>query len=167
MTSAWPTPHALERAETVVSRGHARGLCVCAAESCTAGLVAAAIGSVSGASEVLRGGVVSYQPVVKRDVLGVSAHTIEDPSLGVVSLSCAEQMADGVRRLMSADVAVSVTGIAGPTGAERGKPVGTVWIGLSTKRGHWAELRVFEGDRAAVRAQAAERALELVCDALV
>lgn len=163
----WPTPRALELAEIVVSRGSERGLSVCTAESCTAGLVAAAIGSVSGASEVLRGGVVSYQGVVKRDVLGVSALTIDDPSLGVVSLSCAEQMADGARRLLGADVAVSVTGIAGPTGAERGKPVGTVWLGLSTQDGLWAELRVFAGDRWAVRSRAAERALELLCEALV
>lgn len=158
---------ARELASRVVELGTAAGLTVGTAESCTAGLVAAALGGVSGASEVLRGGVVSYVPEVKHAVLGVGQATIDEPGLGVVSLSCAEQMAEGARRVLGADVAVSVTGIAGPTGTEAGKPVGTVWLGLATPHGSWAELRVFCGDRQEVRARACERALELLCVGLV
>lgn len=134
------------------------------AESCTGGLVAGAITAVPGSSDALLGGVVSYACSVKHDVLGVSQETLD--TVGAVSGDCASQMADGARRVLGCDVAVSVTGIAGPGGAEPGKPVGTVWFGLSSRAGTSATLRTFSGDRTQVRAGAVMTALALLRGAL-
>ena len=102
------SPETFEAARRVVTAGSAAGVTVGAAESCTGGLVCGAITAVAGSSEVLRGGVVSYDPDIKVEVLGVSRSIIDDPEVGVVSGACAEQMACGARRVLSCDVAVSV-----------------------------------------------------------
>ncbi len=140
-----------------------RGLTLATAESCTGGLIAGRITSVAGASAVFLGGVVSYANAVKRDLLGVPAAVLE--RAGAVSAECAEAMAEGVRTRMRADVAVSVTGVAGPDGGTPQKPVGLVYFGVATAGGVLAERCRFDGDREAVRAQAADRALELLLEA--
>ncbi len=135
-----------------------------AAESLTGGLIGAAITDVAGSSAVYKGGVVSYTNEVKHSALGVPDEVLA--SDGAVSEKTALAMADGARAKLGADVAVSVTGIAGPGGEEPGKPVGTVWIGLSTAKGTTAEHHVFEGGREEVRSSTVERALTLLADAL-
>lgn len=140
---------------------------VASAESCTGGLVAGALTAVPGSSEVLLGSVVSYAISIKQKVLGVSKEIFDDPKLGAVSELCACQMALGAQRLMGTTLAVSVTGIAGPSGAEPGKPVGTVWFGLSTPLGTRAHVMHFGGSRNEVRLQAVIYALELLRDGIV
>ena len=130
------------------------------AESCTGGGVGSAITSVSGSSAVFWGGVISYDNSVKRDVLGVPEEVLS--TKGAVSPECAAAMADGARRLLKTDIAVALTGIAGPGGGSAEKPVGLVWFGLSSATGTTAEKRIFLGDRAAVRAAAVEHALGML-----
>ena len=152
-------------AERLVELLKARGLTCATAESCTGGGVGAALTAVPGSSAVFLGGVVSYANAVKRDVLGVSAATLG--TVGAVSPETAAQMADGVRRLAKADLAVSVTGIAGPGGGSAEKPVGLVWFGLATPDGTRTERAIFAGDRAAVRAKAVTHALGMLTAAAV
>ena len=154
-------------ARKVVRRAEGRRLTLAVAESCTGGLVAGCLTAVPGSSSVVRGGVVSYAIPVKHEVLGVSQQVLDEPGVGAVSSECARQMAEGARRVLGCDVAVSLTGIAGPGGEEPGKPVGTVWMGLSTAAGVRSELHRFDGDRAQVRSAAVARALELLCEGLV
>ncbi len=137
----------------------ARGLTLSFAESCTGGLVAGTLTSIAGASEAFLGSAVTYAPSAKRALLGVPQDVIDGP--GVVSSPCAKAMAEGSRRIFGSDVAVSVTGIAGPGGAERGKPVGTVWFGVATPEGAFARVEHFSGDRDEVRRAAVRKALEL------
>ncbi|WP_051353797.1 CinA family protein [Atopobium fossor] len=132
------------------------------AESCTGGLVSAALTSVSGSSAVVRGGVTSYAIEVKHDVLGVDNQIFS--TVGAVSSECAQQMAQGVSQVLKADIAVSVTGIAGPTGAEPGKPIGTVWFGLCTPLTCKSFVKYFDGNRDAVRMQATRTALQSLLD---
>ena len=136
-----------------------KGLTVATAESCTGGLIAAAITDVAGASRVFGTGVVSYSCDCKIKLLGVSAATLE--TQGAVSATTAAQMAEGVRRMGGAAVGVSVTGEAGPIAAEN-HPVGTVFIALADERGTVTEQHCFAGDRAAIREQAAVAVLALL-----
>lgn len=152
-------------AERIVAAYSARGLTCATAESCTGGGVGSAVTAVPGSSAVFLGGVVSYANSVKSGVLGVPPAVLDER--GAVSSECAEAMAQGVRRLVGADVAVSVTGIAGPGGGSAEKPVGLVWFGLASASGVVSESAVFPGDRAAVRAAAVERALGLLLSAAV
>ncbi len=145
-------------AAEVVARATGRGLTLGTAESLTAGLIAATIADISGASRVLMGGIVSYDPRVKRDLLGVPQAVIDGE--GVVSDPCARQMAEGARRALHADIAVSATGVAGPTGGTEQTPVGTVYIGCATEAGAQARRFRFGGDRQAVRLQTVEMALQ-------
>lgn len=156
-------------AEAVRTLDAARGAQVTlgCAESCTGGLVSGALTAVPGSSDVVRGGVVSYAIPVKAALLGVPSSVLDAPGVGAVSRECAEAMAEGSRRALGCDVAVSVTGIAGPGGEEPGKPVGTVWLGLSSPRGTRAEPRLFEGGRDEVRRSAVLRALELLREGCV
>ena len=147
-------------AENLVELLKARGLVCATAESCTGGGVGSAITGVPGSSAVFAGGVISYSNEVKRDVLGVDAGALERH--GAVSPQVAAQMADGVRRLLKTDLAVSLTGIAGPDGGSDEKPVGLVWFGLSTPDGTRTEKCLFRGDRAQVRAQAVVHALGML-----
>lgn len=146
-------------ARSAVERAGARGVTVGTAESLTGGMIAAALTAVPGSSAVVRGGVVSYATDVKRDVLGVSAAVLN--SVGAVSRQTACAMAEGACRQLECDLAVAVTGIAGPGGAEPGKPVGTVWMAVAA-RGGQVEARcfTFPGDRGEVRARTVEAALE-------
>ncbi|MDR2197375.1 MAG: CDP-diacylglycerol--glycerol-3-phosphate 3-phosphatidyltransferase [Coriobacteriales bacterium] len=134
------------------------------AESCTGGRIAAALTSIPGASEFFRGGIVSYDNAVKRGQLAVTEATLT--RFGAVSEQCALEMAQGARAALGSDVALSVTGIAGPKGASPGKPVGTVWFGLASPAGCRAVLHTFAGDRDAVRRAASETALRLLSEEL-
>lgn len=150
--------------EELVKRLSDKKLTCATAESCTGGGVGSAITGVPGSSEVFWGGVISYDNSVKRGVLGVPQDVLE--TKGAVSAECAEAMAQGVRTLLKTDLAVSITGIAGPGGGSAEKPVGLVWFGLATANGVSTERRVFDGDRAAVRAAAVEHALGLLLRAV-
>lgn len=151
-----------EAARELVGRAREADVTLGCAESCTGGLVSGAITAVPGSSEVMLGGIVSYALSVKRAVLGVDASILDDPALGAVSAECAAQMCAGAARVLGAQVCVSVTGIAGPGGAEPGKPVGTVWFGLWCAGEARTVYHHFEGDRAHVREQAVLSALELL-----
>lgn len=165
--TGWDDAAAREAAALLIDEARVRGLTLGCAESCTAGLVAATIAAVPGASDVLAGGVVSYMLSVKERLLGVSADVLDDPALGAVSEECAAQMAAGAARALGCDVAVSVTGIAGPGGEEPGKPVGTVCFGLWARGETRVERRLFAGGRDAVRGAAAERAMALLCEGVM
>ena len=130
------------------------------AESLTGGGIGAAITSVSGASAVYKGGIISYTNAVKHSQLGVPEEILE--SCGAVSAPVASYMAAGVRRCLEADVAVSVTGLAGPGGDEFGNPVGTVYIGYSDSNSTKAFAFYFTGDRDEIRNSAVEAALQIV-----
>jgi len=147
-------------AENLVALLKARSLVCATAESCTGGLVGGAITAVPGSSEVYAGGVVSYSNGVKASVLGVS--TADLAREGAVSSCVAAQMAEGARRITGADIAVSITGIAGPGGGSDEKPVGLVWFGLATREGARTERCIFRGDRAQVREQAVTHALGML-----
>lgn len=158
-------PQALdELAARVLAAARAAGRTVGTAESLTGGLVAATLTDVPGSSDVVRGGVVSYSSDVKRDVLGVGRETLA--VRGAVSEETACAMAEGARRELSCDLAVSATGIAGPGGAEPGKPVGTVWIGRADAALTCARCCHFPGTRDEVRLLAVRAALEFALEAL-
>jgi nicotinamide-nucleotide amidase len=140
-----------------------RRLTVSAAESCTAGLVAARLTDLPGSSGAFLGGVVAYANDVKASALGVPRAILEGRGApGAVSGPVAEAMARGVRERTGSDVAVSVTGIAGPGGATRDKPVGRVWIGVATRDGVRSHERTFGGDRAFLRGVSANHAIDLL-----
>ncbi|MCA9859285.1 MAG: CinA family protein [Thermomicrobiales bacterium] len=133
------------------------------AESCTGGTVASRIASISGSSAYFLGSVVSYSNSVKHNVLGVSHAILEEK--GAVSFECARAMAAGARTLIGADIAVSTTGIAGPTGGTARKPVGLVYIGIATPIWLEAFELHFEGDRARIIDQTAFHALTYLLEA--
>jgi PncC family amidohydrolase len=128
------------------------------AESCTGGLVSHRITNVAGSSDYFQGGVTAYANEAKMSLLGVQPATLEQH--GAVSRETVLEMAQGARRLLEAQVAVAVSGIAGPGGGTPEKPVGTVWIGLSAPGAQRAWHYQFTGDRLEVKAQAAQKALE-------
>jgi len=127
------------------------------AESCTGGMIAAACTDLSGSSVWFERGFVTYSNEAKTELLGVAPALIRDH--GAVSEPVARAMAQGAIERSRAQVAVAVTGVAGPTGGSIEKPVGTVWFGFATPAGVVTELRRFEGDRAAVRAATVQHAL--------
>lgn len=140
---------------------------VSTAESCTGGMLSAAITAVSGSSSVIELGVCSYSNRIKRDILGVSAKTLDEYS--EYSTQCAEEMAIGVMRASGADFGVSTTGVAGPTGGSEQHPVGEVCIAVCSKKGIHSKRFVFSdvidsapSGRDAIRAQAARKALMLL-----
>lgn len=130
---------------------------VATAESCTGGLIATALTHLPGSSQVYMGGVAAYDNGVKSNVLGVPASLIE--SEGAVSKAVAEAMAEGVRRLLKVDFAVSITGIAGPTGGSPKKPVGTVFCGIARANGCRVKEFRLQGTRSEIRHEAARLAL--------
>lgn len=133
------------------------------AESLTGGGIGAALTAVPGSSEVYKGGVISYTDWVKHNVLGVREEDLQ--TYGAVSEPVARQMASGVRSLLKADVAVSVTGLAGPGGDEYGNPVGTVFIGYADEQYTVVRECHFPGNREEVRNQTIEMALNLILEA--
>ena len=142
----------------VIQKLHGRTLVT--AESCTGGGIGAALTAVPGSSAVYKGGIISYTNWVKNTILQVDCKLLEE--LGAVSAPVAEQMAIGARALLQADIAVSVTGLAGPDGDEYGNPVGTVFIGYSDCAKTKSFTFNFEGDREEVRNCAINAALEII-----
>ena len=142
-----------------------RKLKLALAESCTGGLVGSRITDISGSSEYFLGGVVAYAYEAKVALLGVSWDTLN--SKGAVSHETVLEMARGARKALDADIAVSISGIAGPGGATLDKPVGTTWIGLVTADGEWTKLFQFSGNREQNKASAAEAALQILLDYLL
>ena len=140
-----------------------RGLTIATAESCTGGLVAAALTAVPGSSDAVLGGFVTYSNAMKVRMLGVPEGILA--SAGAVSEACARHMASGALLESGASLAISTTGIAGPGGGSAEKPVGLVYIGAA-RSGRGIEVRrhVFPGDRAAVRAASVEAALRLAAE---
>lgn len=132
------------------------------AESCTGGGIGAALTAVPGSSAVYKGGIISYTNWVKHNLLGVDQKLLD--TLGAVSAPVAEAMAEGARKVLLADIAVSVTGLAGPGGDEFGNPVGLVFIGYSDCRKTLSRRFLFPGDREAVRQNACRTALKLVLE---
>jgi len=150
-----------EPLEIVVGRMlRERGQMLAVAESCTGGLVSHRLTDVPGSSDYYTGAIVAYASEVKEKLLGVRRETLE--AHGAVSAQAATEMAQGVRRAVGAALGLSVTGIAGPTGATAEKPVGLVYIALAAPEGVWIERHVWQGERAANKAASAEAALDLL-----
>jgi PncC family amidohydrolase len=135
------------------------------AESCTGGLIGHRLTEVPGASDYFLGGFIAYAYEAKVASLGVSWNTLK--AHGAVSRATVLEMARGARQALAADLAVSVSGIAGPGGGEPAKPVGTTWVGLSAPDGEWARRFSFSGDRSKNKAASAEAALQLLLDYLL
>jgi PncC family amidohydrolase len=140
------------------------GLELATAESCTGGLIADKITDVPGSSEYFIGGFVSYAYEAKVATLGVSWDTLH--KFGAVSRETVLEMARGARKALGADIAVSVSGIAGPGGGMPEKPVGTTWIGLVTPEGESAQVFYWKGNRRKNKEQSANAALKMVIEYL-
>ncbi len=153
------TDSIFELAGQVVRRALECGVSISAAESCTGGLIGASITEIAGSSSVFFGSAVTYHNSAKENILGIMPCVLE--KYGAVSPQCAVQMAHGARLLYKTDYAVAVTGIAGPCGGSREKPVGTVWFGSSSTAGNFSYMCHFSGDRKAVRNATVEEALAL------
>lgn len=137
-----------------------RGKTLAVAESCTGGMIASKFTAMAGASTYFRGGVIAYANEAKRDILGVRMEDIE--CFGAVSEVVALEMAEGVRRITGADYAIATTGIAGPTGGSKHKPVGTVWMAIATPEGSRAVMRNSGTDRGQIISRASAYAIEML-----
>ncbi|MFL7813541.1 MAG: CinA family protein [Anaerolineales bacterium] len=142
-----------------------KGWRLAVAESCTGGLIGHRITNISGSSTYYLGSITAYAYEAKVRLLGVSWDTLE--KFGAVSKETIEQMALGVRRSLTADVGLAVSGIAGPTGGTLTKPVGYTWIGLSTSRGIWTLQHTAGGNRIENKQEVAQVALEFLYNFLV
>ena len=138
------------------------GKTLATAESLTAGWIGATLASVPGCSAVYKGGVISYCNEIKHKLLGVSQEVLDQ--FGPVCAPVAEQMAVGARKALCTDIAVSVTGLAGPGGDEYGNPQGTVFIGYADEQTVLSQKFLFAGDRDEVRRQTVEAAVRLVLE---
>lgn len=146
-------------AEKVLSEARARKILLATAESCTGGLIGGALTDVPGSSDVVERGFITYSNEAKTDLLGVKEETLKN--FGAVSAETAREMAEGALRNSRADIAVSVTGIAGPGGGSAAKPVGLVYIGVASKKNGVRTIKNnFTGDRAGVRRATIEKALD-------
>ena len=139
-----------------------QGKSLVTAESITGGAVGAILTCIPGSSQVFKGGVIAYTNEVKRGMLNVSKQDLE--ASGAVSEPVARQMALGARRALHADIAVAVTGVAGPTGDDHGHEIGTVFIGYADAASTRVREYHFEGDREAVRDQTIEAALDMILE---
>lgn len=149
---------------TLGQRLREKGMKLALAESCTGGLTASRITDIPGSSDYFVGGIVAYAYEVKVALLGVSWETLN--TCGAVSSETVREMARGARKALGADIAISISGIAGPGGGLPGKPVGTTWIGLSAPTGEWARCFTWNADRKANKAASAEAALQFALDYL-
>lgn len=149
----------LSLADSLASALRGRGWRCATAESCTGGGIAFGITSIAGSSDYMQGGIVAYSNDVKRGLLNVRQETLD--SVGAVSADCAREMARGVRTALGTDVGISSTGIAGPGGATARKPVGLVYIAVSTPETEAVRELRLNGDRQHVMRESARLALEL------
>ena len=147
-------------ASAVLDACRARGWRIATAESCTGGLIASALTAIAGSSDVVECGYVTYSNAAKAAMLGVDPALIE--ANGAVSRPVAAAMAAGALARSGTEMAVSVTGVAGPGGGSAAKPVGTVWFGLALAGSVTTECVTFPGDRDAVRAATVMHALRLL-----
>ncbi len=148
----------LSLAQNVIDAAVAKKIRITTAESCTGGLLAACLTELSGASAAFDRCIVTYSNDAKTTFLGVSPQSIA--RFGAVSAECAKEMAEGVLKVSNADIAVSITGIAGPTGGSEDKPIGLVYIAVAKKGGESKVSRNnFEGDRSGIRLKSVEAAL--------
>ncbi len=142
-----------------------KNMTLSSAESCTGGLFSQEVTNISGASQIFDRGIVTYSNNAKMEELGVKAETLA--AFGAVSKETAYEMAEGVREVSGTDIGVSVTGIAGPTGATKDKPVGLVYIGISTKDStNVRELRL-EGDRTQNRQNSMRNMFDIIYEILI
>lgn len=151
-------------AARVLEECRARSLTLATAESCTGGLVGHALTEVAGASDVYRGGVVSYGDEAKVALLDVPASALA--AHGAVSAQVAVAMAEGVRRRLGADLGVAVTGIAGPNGGSAEKPVGLTYVAVADGRGHDVRRHAWAGDRSVNKLASAGATLAIVLERL-
>jgi nicotinamide-nucleotide amidase len=151
----------LTEAEALLASCRKAGFRLATAESCTGGLIAAALTAIAGSSDVVDRGFITYSNEAKNELLGVPMGLIN--AVGAVSGPVAQKMAEGALSRSRAHIAVAVTGVAGPGGGSAEKPVGLVWFGLA-QRGHdlHGESHIFPGDRAAIREATVARAFELI-----
>jgi PncC family amidohydrolase len=141
-----------------------KGMSIATAESCTAGLLASRITSVSGASSFFKGGVISYQNDIKINILGVSQSTIKEKS--EVCSEVVEQMANGVRNKFSSDFAIATSGYAGPTGGSKSHPLGTIFFAISSNERTISKCIIFTGDRERIISQAVIEGVGLLIEEL-
>ena len=141
-----------------------KGIVVATAESCTGGMISSTITDVPGSSAIFGYGMVTYSNDAKMKILGVKEDTLKQ--FGAVSKETAYEMAEGLKNVSSADVAVSVTGIAGPGGGSEEKPVGLVYMGIATEKGIFTKKNLFNGDRDEIRKQTVHTALNLIAEKL-
>jgi nicotinamide-nucleotide amidase len=156
-------PETVELATAVLAACRAKGWHVATAESCTGGLVAAALTTIPGSSDVVDRGFVTYSNQAKMELLGVPETTLA--AVGAISAETALAMAAGAVSRAGVDLAVSVTGIAGPGGGSAEKPIGLIYLGVATKTTCRSERHVFRGDRNGIRRTAMIRALEMLKEA--
>lgn len=153
-----------DAAAAIIALARERGIRLACAESCTGGLLAAALTAVPGASAVFNGGIVAYANVIKERCLDVPPELLD--ACGAVSRECVLAMAAGAARRLDAACALSISGIAGPEGGTADKPVGTVWFGLYCRGMLASRVCRFDGDREAVRTAAVKTALALLQEGL-
>ncbi len=149
-----------QRAEQVLSECRSKGLTVVTAESCTGGLIAALFTDIAGSSDVFERGLITYSYRSKTEILGVETSMLEQ--FGAVSEQVVTVMATQALLRSKVDIAVAVSGIAGPGGAVAGKPVGTVYIAVATKDSLAVRRFQFDGNRSEVRLQTVETALDMI-----
>jgi 1,2-diacylglycerol 3-beta-galactosyltransferase len=154
----------LELSSQVGKRLKSHGLTLATAESCTGGQLGHILTCVSGSSEYFMGGVIAYSNTIKETVLDVKVETLK--KYGAVSSQTAKEMANGIRRRFKTDIGIATTGIAGPTGGTPEKPVGLVWIGISTREETIAIESHFEGDRSQVKSTSVHQCLTLLLEKL-
>jgi PncC family amidohydrolase len=142
----------------------AGGRTLAVAESCTGGLIGHRLTNIPGSSDYFLGDIVAYAYDAKERLLGVNHQTLYEH--GAVSRETAIEMARGARQALGADIGLSVTGIAGPTGGLPGKPIGLTWIALSTRENDTAEEKVWQGDRESNKERSAQAALEMLLASL-
>mgnify|MGYP006439348175 CR=1 FL=1 len=150
----------LDICEDILKRLEANNQKIVTAESCTGGLIAAALTDIPGSSSVFERGFITYSNDAKVECLNVSRETLREH--GAVSAEIAREMALGALKNSQADIAISITGVAGPSGGSTEKPVGTVYIGLATSKGAQSHRKYFDGTRTAIREKSMREAFEIV-----
>ena len=150
--------------EEIYNSAKQRNIKISCAESCTGGLIGATLTEFPGISEVFNGSAVTYSNESKKNILGVKSETLE--KFGAVSEQCALEMAEGSLRIYNSDIAVSVTGIAGPDGGTELKPVGTVCFGIASKINSYSFTKFFKGNRNEIRLKTVECALNEILEAI-
>lgn len=151
-------------AEKLIEEAACQNMTISFAESCTGGLIAGAVTDIAGSSKVFLGSAVTYSNEAKINILGIDSRIID--AQGAVSSQCAEKMAEGARKIFGSEIALSVTGIAGPDGGSEEKPVGTVWFGISSNETTYTFKKWFSGDREHIRNNAVRTALTTLLERL-